>query len=181
MQRHVLAHDPAQDDQERRHEQRDLQTAADGNVDGKVHFAFESDHDSSHVLGSVSNNGDEDEADEGSADVGTLNNGVNAIDEVIGAEGDEDSNDNEGDHSWDRREGVAFLGSILLLGLLALRLSIGEEFMMGKKLEDNVKNIEEEKDHSSATRQKLDVRVIVFDSSIFAVLRDSCVKGSRDD
>lgn len=58
MQRHVAVHDPAEDDQERGDEERDLKTAADGHVDCEIHLALVRDHDGGHVFGGVSDNGD---------------------------------------------------------------------------------------------------------------------------
>ena len=93
MQRHVTSHDPAEHDQERRDEEGDLQTAADGNTDREVHLVLVRDHNRRHVFGGVADDRDEDQADERLADVRGLDDRVYAVDEVLGADGDAERDD----------------------------------------------------------------------------------------
>lgn len=60
MEGHGLAHDPAEDDEEGGHEERDLHGAADGDVDGEVHLALVGDDYRGDVFGGVANDRDED-------------------------------------------------------------------------------------------------------------------------
>ena len=97
VERHVAVHDPAEDDEEGGDEEGDLQAAADGDADGEVHLVLVRDNDGGNVLGGVADDGDEDEADEGLADVGRLNDRVDAVDEVLGADGHGDRDDDQND------------------------------------------------------------------------------------
>lgn len=106
---------------------------------------------------------------------------VDAVDEVVGAEGDDDGDDDERNHGGERTEGVAIL--VLSLGSfcsLFLLLNIIEQMVMGVELEKNVKNVEEEKNEGSATRQELNVW-IVFGDLVVALLRYGRVKSGGDD
>lgn len=162
VQRHVAAHDPAEDDQERRHKERNLQTAANGHIDGEVHLALVRDDHGRHVLGRISDNRDEDETDERFVDVRRFDNSVDAVNEVVGTECNNDSYQDESDHGRDRRENVTLLLTLLFVSTF-LRLDVIEELVVRVKLKDDVENVEEEENDGSTTRQELDVGIFVCD------------------
>lgn len=107
------------------------------------------------MLGGVADNGDEDQTDKGLADVGGLDNVVDAADEVVGADGDEESDDNKdgsGGNGADDGLLMLFLGFPLggLGGLVVARLGLGvvvavKEVAVGAELEEEVEDVEDEK------------------------------------
>ena len=80
VQRHRLVDDPAQYDQERGDEERNLHAAADGDVDREIHLALVRDNDGCDMLGCVTDDRQEDQTDEGLADVRGFDNRVDAVD-----------------------------------------------------------------------------------------------------
>jgi len=131
---HRLAHDPAEDDEERSDEERDLHAAADRNTDGQVHLVFVCDDASGNVFGGVADNGQENETDEGLADVEGIDDGVNAVNQVFGANGDKHSDEDKADCSCDGVEDLRLVrlfiaALLLLLGIeqVGVRLELEEE------------------------------------------------------
>lgn len=90
---HGLVHDPAEDNEERSDKEGDLHRGSNGHVDSEVHLALVSDHDGCDVFGGVSDNGDEDQADKSLANVCRFDNRVDAVHEVLGADGDKNGDD----------------------------------------------------------------------------------------
>jgi hypothetical protein len=89
VQGHVLSDDPANNDEERSHEQSDLDAGTNGDTHGKIHLVADCNHNSSSVLGYISNNRDKNQTNESLADLSTLGNVVDTTDEEFGANGDE--------------------------------------------------------------------------------------------
>ncbi len=102
----LVEHGPAEDDEERRDQQSDLDARADGDAHGQVHLVAHSHDAGRHVLGGVADDGDEDEADEVLAKVAGGDDGVDAVDQVVGAHRDEHCHDDEDEHGRDDREVV---------------------------------------------------------------------------
>lgn len=96
--RHVSVNNPTHNDQKRRNAQRNLNTGANSHTHGEVHLITHRHDNSSNVLSSITDNGDENQTNEGLANVHALDNVVDAADEVICANGDKDGDDNE-DHA----------------------------------------------------------------------------------
>jgi hypothetical protein len=69
VQGHGLADDPAEDDEEGSDEQGDLHAAADRDANGQVHLVLVRDDAGGDVLGGVADDGQEDQTNEGLADV----------------------------------------------------------------------------------------------------------------
>lgn len=132
---HWLINDPAKDDEEGGDEERNLHGAANGDVDGQIHLALVGDNDGCNVLGGVADNGDQDQTDEGLADVGGLDDGVNAADEEVGADGDNDCSHDQSDTGSNRGKNV------FLLIFRVLGLDVIEQVMMTKQLEIEVEKV----------------------------------------
>merc|ERR1712070_526886 len=116
---------------------------------------------------------EEDEADEGLADARGLDDGVDGVDEVLGADGDEDGDDDEADT---RGHGAKDLG---LFGLAAFVAFLGfgvEELGVRLELEVEVEAVEDEHDDGGAAGEEEDVLV-----GGFLALGQAGVEGGRDD
>ena len=150
VERHVLSDDPADNDHERSHEQHDLDGAADRNTDGQVHLVLVGDDHGRNVLGGVTNDGQEDETDEGLADARRFDDGIYAIDEVLGADGDQDRNQNQGDGCCDGAEDLSVFALLIAVTLLVLGV---EEPGVGLELEDEVEDVEDEHDDRGTARE----------------------------
>ena len=151
VQSHGLAHDPAKNDKEGCNEERDLHRAANCDVNGQIHLALVCDDDGCDVLGGVSDDGDQDQTDECLADVCRLDDGVDAVDEVFGADGDKDGNDDERNAGSDRGQDLAIL-TLLISTLLVL--DVGEEGVVRVQLEVQVEDVQNEEDDRGAVGQK---------------------------
>ncbi|KAB8337329.1 hypothetical protein FH972_021628 [Carpinus fangiana] len=157
VQGHGLADDPAEDDEEGCHEERNLHGAADGNAERQVHLVLVRDDDGSDVLGCVADNGQQDKTDESFGDVCLFDNGVDAIDEEFRANGDADGDDDQGDASRDGRQCVTLLPAAilgLLLGHGVVLSLLVEEVCVRIELEVQVGAVEKEEDNGSAVRQQ---------------------------
>lgn len=137
MQRHGLVDDPPEHDKERRDEQGDLQGTADGDADGEIHLVLVRDDAGRDVLGRVADDGQQDEADEGLGDVRGFDDGVDAVDEVLCAHGDEDRDHGEG---YARRHGRE---EVLALGLAFLAVFFVEEVGVAAELEEEEEDVED--------------------------------------
>jgi len=142
VQRHRLVDDPAQDDQERGDEERDLHAAADGDVDCEIHLALVRDNDGCDMLGCVADDRQEDQTDEGLADVRGLDNRVDAVDQILCTNRYQDGNDHERDACRNGREHLAFFLLLFTLGLLSFHVGLlsfhVEEMGVGVELEVEV-------------------------------------------
>lgn len=65
VQRHGLVDDPAENDQEGGEEKGNLQRGADSHSDSQIHLILDSHNHGSHVLGGVTDNGQQNQTDEG--------------------------------------------------------------------------------------------------------------------
>lgn len=131
VERHWLVHDPAENDKEWGNEEGDLHGAANGDVDSQIHLALVCDNDGRDVFGCVSDYRYQYKTDKSLTDVCGFNNGVDAINEVLGADCDKDSDDNESDAGGCWGENLGLLG----LFVSALVLNICEQGMMRVELE----------------------------------------------
>lgn len=146
--RHGLSNDPAHNDKKWGHTKRNLDTGANRNPHRKIHLVPKSNNHSSDVLGSIADNGNQNQANKGLADVGFLDNVVDAPDEVLGAKRNENSHHDEdnagcnGTHAW-------FFGFDSIFGsLLHFRV---KQVAVGAKLEDEVEDVEDQEDNSGAS------------------------------
>jgi len=131
---HGLSHDPAEDDEEGSDEERNLQGRSDGDVDSEVHLALVCDDDGGDMLGSISDNRDQDQTDKCFADVCGFDNGVDAVDKKFGADGDEDGDNDQCDTGSDGRQDLGFL----LVVATFLVLDIGKKAVVRVELEVEV-------------------------------------------
>ena len=153
MQRHVAIDDPAEDDEEGRDEQGDLQRRPERDAHGQVHLVLDGDDDGRDVLGGVADDGEQDQADERLGDVGRLDERVDAVDEELGADGHGDGHDDE--HGG--RGPGAHLGLVFILRF-GLGFGFGvEEVGVGAQLEEEVEHVEDEEDDGCAAREREDV------------------------
>jgi len=158
VQSHGLSNNPSQNDQERRNQQRNLHRASNGDAHSQVHLVFHGQpisfkrmlhsicfsslkwtaltfhghHNGGHMLGSISNDGEEDQTDECLGDMGGFNEGVDGVHEEFGADGDKDGDDDENKCGGPG----AHLGLFLLFGF-GICLGV-EEVGVGAELEDEV-------------------------------------------
>jgi hypothetical protein len=138
MQSHVPVHDPAQHDQERGDKERDLQTAANGDTDGEIHFVLVRDHDSRNVFCGVAHDWDEDETNERFANVRRLDDGVDAVNQVFGANGHGNCDDDQKD--------TGCPGGQEFCLFVFTSVSFVKQLGMRLKLEDQIHDVDEEED-----------------------------------
>ena len=79
MQRHGLANDPAENNEEWRDEERNLQAGADGDANGKIHLVLVGDDARRDMLRCVAHDRQQDQADERLRDVCRLDDRVDAV------------------------------------------------------------------------------------------------------
>ena len=84
---HVLAHDRAEEHQDRRHEQGDLEARAEGHGQRELHLVLGRQLDRDEVLGEVADRRDDDHADEEERQVELLDERVDRADEDLGQDG----------------------------------------------------------------------------------------------
>lgn len=162
VQRHVLTQDPAEDDKEGGDEEGDLHGAADGDADGQVHLVLVRDDDGSDVLGRIADDGQQNQTNEGFTDARRGDDGVNAVDQVLGAHSDQYGDEDEADGS---RDGAEDLGLVGLAALPAfLRLCV-EQPRVRLELEDQVQDVQDQQDDRSAARQDQDIRICLLAAS----------------
>lgn len=131
---HILTNDPANNDEERSHEEGDLNAGADGDAHGKVHLVAEGNNNSGNVLSCIAHNRNKNKSDEGFTDMCCLDNILDTTNKIFSADGDQNSDNNEDDAGGDRAQGW-LLGFVFFAGVLALRL---EEVAVGSELENEV-------------------------------------------
>ena len=108
----------------------------------------------------VADDGKEDEADEGLGDAEVGDDGVDGVDEELGADGDHDGDDDE-----DGAGGPG--GEELGLGFVAfLRFGVVEEFGVRFQLEEEVGDVDDEEDDRGAAGEDVEARVgVLFGSA----------------
>jgi hypothetical protein len=128
IQTHIPIETPAQQDDERGDEDGDLDAAAQRDADGQIHLVLGRDGDGGDVFGRVSDDGQDDEADEGLADARLLYEVVDAVDEELGADGHERGDDQEEEDGRGAREGFLAVRvfDVNDLDLLVARHEMGE-------------------------------------------------------
>ena len=177
VQGHLDTHDPAQDDQEGSDEKGDLQAATDRNTDRKIHLILVSHHDGSDMLCGVADDRDQHQTYERLAHAGLLHDTVNAADQVIGANGHQNGDDDQCHGGSPRAEEALFLFLLFttcVLGIAAVALL--EQLCVGAQLEVKVHNVEHEQDDGRTVRQDEDVGL-----GILLGLGKGGVEGSGDD
>ncbi|KAH6607600.1 hypothetical protein Trco_003913 [Trichoderma cornu-damae] len=147
----VVAHAPADDDQQGDEKQGDLHAGSDGDANGKVHLVLDGDGDGGGVLGGVADNGEQDEADKLLGQGAVLGDGVDGSDHVLGAEGNDGGGGGKG---ADGDEEVQ-LGILLLLVVVLLRVDEDAGHLLVAVLLDDAAADEGAGDHQAL----LEVRV----------------------
>jgi hypothetical protein len=173
VQGHGLADDPAEDDEEGSDEKGDLHAAANRDTDGQVHLVLVGDDAGGDVLGGVADNREEDQTDEGLADVEGVDDCVDGVDQVFGADSDCECDENQADGGWDGTQDLRLLLSTILTLLLLLGV---EQVCVGLQLEEQVEAVEDEHDDGGAVRQDKDV---IF--RVGGAAAEGSVKGRRND
>lgn len=140
---HGLTNDPSDNNKERSDTEGNLNTRSNGNSHGKVHLVTNRNHDSRNVLSRVSDNGNQDKTNEGLADVALFNNVINTANQVVCADGNQagDGDENQASSNGTQMGFVTFFLFFVGLGLLGI-----EKVAVGAELEDEVHDIEHEKD-----------------------------------
>lgn len=161
VERHVTANDPTDDDEERSNKESNLDAGANGNTHGQVHLVSGRNHDSSDMLSGVTHNRNQNQTNESLADASSLNQRVNASDEIIGANGDKDRSDDEnGSGSNGAHHG--FLG-LVLLSILVLGI---EQVAVGAKLENEVQDVEQEENNGGSAGEGENALHLVFGATL---------------
>jgi hypothetical protein len=102
-----LANEERQEHQERGGEQRDLRAGTDGDVDRQVHLVLRGHVHGHPVLGCVSDDRHDDNADEELADADLLGGLADRPDEDLGHQTDGGAGDRQQDHGPPDRPGLA--------------------------------------------------------------------------
>lgn len=159
MQCHGLPNGPTNNNEERGNAECDLDAGTDSNAHGQIHLVANGDNDGSDVLSSISNNWDENETNKRLADASAFHDIIDTADEVVGTDGHENSSqyENDGGGNW------AHAGLLGLFGILELSLGI-EKVAVSTELEDEIDDVEEQKNNGCATRKNKDA--LLFASSI---------------
>lgn len=171
VQRHVLSDDPTENDHEGSDEESDLHRASNGNSDGQIHLVLPSNDNSRDVLSGVANDGNEDETDESLADTSLGDNGVDAVNQVLGTDGDQDGDNEKADGGSD---GSEKLGLLFLLVFSHFGI---EEASVRLQLEVEVEAVENEENDGGSTREDQDVVVGRF----LALCERSVESGGNDE
>jgi hypothetical protein len=95
IQTHIPVETPPQQHDQRRNENSNLNTASQGDTDGQIHLILRCHRHSGDVLSRITDDGQDDEADEGLADAGLLDEIIDAVDEEFGADGHQRGDDEE--------------------------------------------------------------------------------------
>lgn len=133
MERHVTSNNPPDNNEEWSDAQRNLDARANCYTHSQVHLVAKSDDYSSNVLRSVSNNGDQDQTDECFADICAFDNVVDASDQVIGTDGNQNryNDKNRGSSNWAQSGlfGLLAFGGDWVLGVekVAVRTKLEHE------------------------------------------------------
>lgn len=115
--------------------------------------------------------------------MGRLDDGVDAVDEVLGADGHQDGHEHEGDAGGDGLEDVSVLASVGVGILASLLVIIGrlliEEAGVGLELEEEIEEVEHEEDDGGAVREEQDLVL----RAVLALARvaDRGIEGGGDD
>lgn len=165
MKRHFTSNNPTDNDEEGGDAQGNLDAGANRHTHGQVHFVAKSNDYSSNMLRRVSDNGDENQTNKGLADVCSLDKRVDASNQVIGTDGDQDGNDdkNDGGSNGTHR------GLLGLLTVGANRIFGVEKVAVRAKLEDEVESIQDEENDSSSAGQNQNAMVPVAVARILLV------------
>lgn len=152
----LVENSPSEDDQKRGNEKGDLDARANGNTHGKVHLVANSHNNGRDVLCRVTDDGDENKTNKVLADVGGFDNGIDTFDEVIGADGDQDSGNDENDGRRNRAH------DRLLNLLLVVVLSLGiEEVGVSAQLEPEVQDIEQQQNDGGTAGEDQDAVLLL--------------------
>jgi len=116
----------------------------------------------------VAHNGNENQTDKSLANLGRLDDGIDARDKVVGADGDNNGRGDKDDDGGDE----AHAGLLMLALLLLLDASLGglgvfvvhavEEVVVGTELEPEVEAVEEEEDDGSTAGEEEDGAFLIF-------------------
>lgn len=184
MQRHGFVDSPPNHNQERRDKQRNLYARADSDAHRQVHLVLHGDHDSRDMLRRVANNRDQYKSHEILADPCCLHDVIDARDEVIRANADDDGRDEEDDGSGDgAHAGLLGLGiGVELRDVGVLEVTV-EEVVVGAQLEVEIEAVEEEEDDGSAAREQEDgvagVGLYPLLLAVKDVIELECVSGMK--
>lgn len=166
MERHRLPDDPANNDEERGNQKGDLNAGADCDAHGQVHLVTNGNHHGRDMLRRVSNNRDQDKTNEGLADAGRLDEGVDAANEVVGADSDQNGGDDKHRSGGNgAQDGLFFLVVLLVAGFGDLGNGTGfgiEEVAVGAQLEDQIENVEQQENNGGAAREDQDAVGLVL-------------------
>lgn len=162
---HGLINDPANNDEEGGDTKSNLDGGANGNVHGKIHLVADGNNNSGDVLSSVSDNGDENQTDECLANVHLLDDVIDAANEVVGANGNQNSNNNQ-DNAGSKRAHVGFFAFLFLFfSLSGLALGI-KKVAVGSELEEEVHGVEHQQDDGSAAGQGEDALSLALGTAL---------------
>lgn len=134
VQTHALIHAPTQDDNNRGDEQGNLNTRSDGNTNGKIHLVLRGDSDGSNVLGGVTDDGQDNETNEGLTDGRVLNHTWNGIDEKFSTDCNKagaDQKHHNGSGAGHFRRFLVLFGINCWISDLTLGLWIGDKSRTG--------------------------------------------------
>lgn len=150
MKRHFITSDPANNDQEGSNQKGNLDRRTDGNSHGKIHLVPGGDNNSSDVLRSIADDRNQDETNESSANTGSLDEIIDTVNEVIGTESNKEGGDSQdGDSSNGTKSGFHVFNLpaafVLVLGI--------EKVAVRSNLENEVQDVEREKNDGSTVRQ----------------------------
>jgi hypothetical protein len=148
---HLGANDPANNDKERSNQEGNLDRRTNSNTHGEVHLVTDSNDNSSDVLCGVSNNGDQDQTDKRPADSRGRYEVINAVNEVIGADSDKNSGDNQDGHGSKGANARLLMLNFLIAFVLVLGI---EKVAVCAELENEVEDVESQKNDSGTARER---------------------------
>lgn len=191
VQVHIPIHDPSEDNKERRDEQCNLDAGANSNSHSlaktvvlantlqsqscktrtyQIHLVLDSNNNSSDMLSRITDNGNEDQTNKVAADVRTLNKGINAVDKIVGADGDQDRGEDEHDTSRPWAHVLLAVLLVVLVVLVLIRVAVvvvlhvravlggiigvalaAEEVVVRLELEEEVHDVKNKQDNGGTT------------------------------
>lgn len=152
MKGHIAAHDPATNDEERSNQESNLNAGTNSNTHGQIHLIPQSDNNSSDMLSSITDDGNQNQTNESLADTGAVDKVIDAVNQVFGANSDQDcGNDKNGASGNGADDGL--LGLVVLIRVLVLDF---EKVAVGSELEDEVENVEKQKDDGGSSGERED-------------------------
>lgn len=115
------------------------------------------------MLCGVANNGDQDQTDKRPADSGGCYEVIDAVNEVIGADSDKHSSDNQDSHGSNGANGGLlrlnlFIAFVLVLGI--------EKVAVGSELENEIEDVKSEKNDSGTTREREDALGLLLGTTL---------------